>query len=284
MRRAILFRVAALTAFVGCGFVCYTQAPQPTKIETRKLGDNLYVIWNDFVPGNTTVLITKEGVILVDDKFEQDGPNILAAVKRLTPLPVKYVINTHYHGDHSGSNPTMAKAGATLVSSEAARRRMVAGKMPAPTNLTIEEKGHLHLGGEDVDLYYFGRAHTDGDIVAHFPKYKLLSSGDIFAFGDATPELIDYAGGGSAIEWTKTIDKALKLDFDRVVPGHGVPTTKAEMQKFREDTARIQKRVKEVMAAKGSTRADVEKMLRAEFHYADLHVMSSLDGLMKELK
>ncbi|MEI9812574.1 MAG: MBL fold metallo-hydrolase [Acidobacteriota bacterium] len=110
MQKSTWLRLASIAVFFGCAYVAYTQAPQPTKIETRKLGDNLYVIWNDFVPGNTTVLITKEGVILVDDKFEQDGDNILASVKKLTPLPVKYVINTHYHGDHSGSNPTMAKA------------------------------------------------------------------------------------------------------------------------------------------------------------------------------
>jgi glyoxylase-like metal-dependent hydrolase (beta-lactamase superfamily II) len=119
--------------------------------------------------------------------------------------------------------------------------------------------------------------------VAHFPKYKVLASGDIFAFGDATPELIDYAGGGSAYEWTKTLNNALKLDFDRVVPGHGVPTTKAEMQKFRDTSMLLTKRVKEMVAAKKS-KADVEKVLRSEFHYADIHVSSSMEGLMKEVK
>jgi glyoxylase-like metal-dependent hydrolase (beta-lactamase superfamily II) len=283
MQQATLFRIGSFVGFLACAAIAYTQAPQPTKIETRKLADNLYVIWNDFVPGNTTVLITKEGVILVDDKFVQDGDNILAEVKKLTPLPVKYVINTHYHGDHSGSNPTMAKAGATLVSSEAARRRMIDSKMESPSNVTIGEKGHIHLGGEDVDLYYLGRAHTDGDIVAHFPKYKLLASGDIFAYGDATPELIDYAGGGSAYEWTKTLNNALKLDFDRVVPGHGEPTTKAAMAKFRDTSIQLTKRVKELVAAKKPV-ADVEKMLRSEFHYADVHVEASMAGLMKEVK
>lgn len=283
MRKAVLFRIGSIVGFLACAAIAYTQAPPPTKIETRKLADNLYVIWNDFVPGNTTVLITTEGVILVDNKFPQDGENILAEVKKLTPLPVKYMINTHYHGDHSGSNPTMEKAGAILVSSEAARRRMVDAKMEAPTNITIEEKGHIHLGGETVDLYYFGRAHTDGDIVAHFPKYRVLASGDIFAYGDATPELIDYAGGGSAYEWTKTLNNALKLDFDRVVPGHGVPTTKGEMAKFRDTSIQLTTRVKAMVAAKKPV-ADVEKMLRSEFHYADVHVQASMDGLMKEVK
>lgn len=284
MQKTILTRIFAVAAFVGCATLAYTQAPQTaSKLDVVKLADNMYAIHNDFVPGNTTALITNEGVLLVDDKFEVDGPNVVAEVKKLTQQPIKFVVSTHYHGDHSGSNALMQKLGAKVVSSEAARKRMVAGKQPGQSDVTIEQKGHIYLGGQTVDLYYYGRAHTDGDIVAHFPAQKVLAAGDMFAFGDATPELIDYAGGGSAKEWTKSLDGALKLDFAKVVPGHGLVTTKAEMANFRASTLALQNRVHAMLVAKKS-KAEVEAMLRKEFHYADVHVMFSLDGLMQEMK
>lgn len=267
----------------GGVWIAYTQAPQPSKLDVVKLDNDLYAIHNDYVPGNTTVLITNEGVILVDDKFPQDGDNVIAEVKKLTNQPIKYVINTHHHGDHTGSNPRMQQVGAQLVSSEEARQNMVDGKQPGLPNVTFQHQAHIYLGGKNVEMYHYGRAHTNGDAVVLFPAQRVLASGDIFAYGDATPELIDYSGGGSGKEWTSTLDSALKLDFDRVVPGHGVVTTKQEMRKFRDSTLTLRNRVHEMMVQK-KTRPEVEKMLRAEFHFADLHIQRSLDGLMVEMQ
>jgi glyoxylase-like metal-dependent hydrolase (beta-lactamase superfamily II) len=111
----------------------------------------------------------------------------------------------------------------------------------------------------------------------------VLAAGDIFAFGERTPELIDYAGGGSARAWPATLDNALKLPFDRVVPGHGVVTTRAEMQKFRASTAALYARVRTMVGQKRS-RAEIEKMLRTEYKWADLHVQAGLDGVIAEAK
>jgi hypothetical protein len=94
---------------------------------------------------------------------------------------------------------------------------------------------------------------------------------------------VDYAGGGSAVEWTKTVEGALKLDFDSVVPGHGAVTTKQELQKFRDSTMSLRSKVRDMVAQKRN-RAEIEKMLRSDFHFADLHVKVSLDGLIKELQ
>jgi glyoxylase-like metal-dependent hydrolase (beta-lactamase superfamily II) len=132
-------------------------------------------------------------------------------------------------------------------------------------------------------VHYFGRSHTDGDIVVLFPDHRVLAAGDMFTFGDATPELIDYAGGGSAKDWTRTLDGALQLDFDSVVPGHGNVTTKQEVRKFRDSTLTLRNRVHD-MLAQNKSRAEIEKMLRSDFHFADLHVMVSLDGMMAELR
>src|ERR1051325_5171432 len=156
-----LILVTVLGAVLAGGV--YVRAPlgdKPSKLDVVKLKDDLFVIHNDYVPGNTTVMVTNEGVIMVDDKFEIDSANILAEVKKITNQPVKYVINTHHHGDHSGGNAKLQATGAQVVTSWQARQNMVDGKQPGLSNITIENKASLYLGGKRVDLFYFGRGHT----------------------------------------------------------------------------------------------------------------------------
>jgi glyoxylase-like metal-dependent hydrolase (beta-lactamase superfamily II) len=256
---------------------------QAAKLDLIKIKDDLYVIHNDFVPGNTTALITNEGVVLVDDKFEIDHASVMAELKKVTNQPVKYVVNTHHHPDHSGGNAKLQSLNAQVVTSEEARENMVDGKQPGLPNVTFEHHAHIYLGGKSVELYHFGRAHTNGDAVVYFPAQRTLAAGDMFTFGDATPELIDYSGGGSAKEWTQTLDSVLQLDFDSVVPGHGVVTTKAELRKFRDSTLRLRNRVHELVVQK-KTRDDIAKMLRAEFHWEQLHLDRGLDGAIAEMQ
>jgi len=283
MRLTSILKLAAALLLCGGVWLAHTQAPQPAKLNTVKIKDDLYVIHNDYVPGNTTVLITNEGLLLVDDKFDIDHDGIMAELKKITNQPIRYIVNTHYHGDHSGGNAKMQALNAQVIASQAARDSMVEHKQPGLPTVTIQGRGNIYLGGKTVELFYFGRAHTDGDIVAYFPQHRVLATGDIFAFGDATPELIDYSGGGSAREWPKTLTAALRLDFDTAVPGHGEVTTKAEMAKFRDSTAALRDRVHDMLARKRSA-AEIEKMLRTDFHWADLHVARGLQGAMVELQ
>jgi len=286
MKTTLTARIAlagAMAAALGVAYLYAQFGQTPAKLNTVKITNDLYVIHNDFVPGNTTALITNEGVLLVDDKFEIDFPNVVAEVKKLTSQPIKYVVNTHHHADHSGSNAKMQAINVQVVASEQARANMVDGKQPGLPTMVFDRHAHIYLGGKNVELYHFGRAHTDGDVVVLFPAERTLAAGDMFTFGDATPELIDYSGGGSAKDWTSTLDSALQLDFDNVVPGHGILTTKAEMKKFRDSTLRFRNRVHELVLQKKS-RADIEKAMRAEFHWEDLHVARSLDGAIAELQ
>jgi glyoxylase-like metal-dependent hydrolase (beta-lactamase superfamily II) len=278
MALAAVLSIAMLGAYVHAQF-----GNAPAKLSTIKVKDDLFVIHNDFVPGNTTVLVTNDGVVLVDDKFEIDHEGIMAQLKTITKQPVKYVINTHYHGDHSGGNPKLQALGAQVITSQQARDKMAEIKQPGMANVTMDDSLRLFLGGKRVEVYRFGRAHTDGDIVVLFPDHRVLSAGDMFTFGDATPQLIDYAGGGSARDWTGTLDGALRLEFDQVVPGHGLVTTKQEMRKFRDSTLTLRTRVHDMIAGK-KTKAEIEKMLRTDFHFADLHVQRSLDGMLLELQ
>jgi glyoxylase-like metal-dependent hydrolase (beta-lactamase superfamily II) len=273
-----LMCLAMLGAYVRAQF-----GQEAAKLDLVQVRDDLFVIHNDFVPGNTTALITSEGVVLVDDKFEIDHDNIMAQLKKVTSQPVKYVINTHYHGDHSGGNAKLQALNAQVVASEAARRKMVETKMPGLPNVTLENRLRLYVGGKRIEVHYLGRAHTNGDVVVLFPDHRVLSMGDMFTFGDATPQLVDYAGGGSAVEWTKTVENALQLEFDSVVPGHGAVTTKQELRKFRDSTMSLRTRVHDMIVQKRS-RDEIEKMVRSEFHFADLHVKFSLDGLINELR
>lgn len=227
--------------------------------------------------------MTNDGVVLVDDKFEVDHAGILAQLKTITNQPVKYVVSTHHHADHSGGNAKMQALNVQVVMHQAARAHMVDANQPGQPNMTFEQHANIHLGGKQVELYHFGRAHTNGDTVVLFPAQRVLAAGDMFTFGDATPQLVDYAGGGSAKEWPATLDKALQLDFDTVVPGHGNVTTKQEMRNFRATAQRLRTRVHELIVKK-TPRPEIVKVLQSEFHFADLHLAVSLDGLLVELQ
>jgi glyoxylase-like metal-dependent hydrolase (beta-lactamase superfamily II) len=256
---------------------------QPSKLTTIKVQDDLYVIHNDAVPGNTTALVTNQGVILVDDKFEIDHDGIMAELKKITNQPVKYVINTHFHGDHSGGNAKMQMGGTLAVASAQARQRMVDTKMPGLPDITIAPRGTLYLGGKVAEIYWLGRSHTDGDVVVLFPQNRAIAMGDMYTNGEGTPQLIDYSGGGSAKEWTATVENALKLDFDTVIPGHGNVVKKADLVKFRDSTKHLTELVTQEVKANKS-KADVEATMRKEFGWQDFHVQMALDGLMKEMR
>ncbi|HEY5667008.1 MAG TPA: MBL fold metallo-hydrolase [Gammaproteobacteria bacterium] len=257
---------------------------EPAVLDLVRVTDDIYVIHNDFVPGNITVLVTDDGVLLVDTKYALDYDNVAAMLAEITDQPIRYVVNTHYHDDHSGANAILQTGGARVMASGNARRKMLdTGRSEGLPNVTIEDFVSVHIGDTRVDLYYFGRAHTDGDVVAHFPDHGVLAAGDIYANDPGTPELVDYSGGGSAREWPLTLSRALELDFEQVVPGHGTVVPKADMAGFRDETARLAEMVQSMNRA-GRSREDIDAMLRSEFNFADFHISSSLDGLLIELQ
>jgi glyoxylase-like metal-dependent hydrolase (beta-lactamase superfamily II) len=256
---------------------------EPSDLELIKVKDDLYVIHGAYVPGNVTALITNEGVILVDDDFEVDHDNLMAKLREVTNQPVKYVINTHFHNDHSGGNAKLQAGGTLAVASMAARKRMVDANQSGLVNITIEPRGAVHLGGKVAEIYWFGRGHTDGDVVVLFPQHRTLAAGDLFTAGEGLPQLVDHAGGGSAKEWTATLDKVLALDFETVVPGHGLVTNKQALRAYR-GTAQRMTDVVTQMVRQNRAPADVEAVLRNEFGFQDFHIQMSLQGLMNEMR
>jgi cyclase len=276
--------LVVILCFALLGSYVYAQfGTKPAELSTIKVKEDLFVVYNDLVPGNTTVLVTNQGLILVDNKFEIDFDNLMAQVKKISNQPIRYVINTHYHADHSGGNPKMQAQNVQVVASERARRKMVEVNQPGTPNVTLENNVRLYLGGKRVEVFHFGRAHTDGDVVAYFPDHRVVAMGDMFTVGNGLPPLVDYPGGGSTREWPRSLEGALALDFDTAIPGHGKPTTKDDLRKYRDNLTTLGRRVHE-MLAKNASRAEVEKELRSRFGFEDFHIQLSLDGLLAELR
>jgi len=235
--------IALATLLIAGLAAVQAQQTQNPALKIEKVKDNLFVISES--GGNVAVRVTPEGVILIDDKFERNFDEIMARVKSVTGMPVKYVINTHQHGDHTGSNVQFIKT-AEIIAHKNARANMVKTKqMDTPPRITFGDETAVYLGGAEVQAHYYGRGHTNGDAVIYFPDLKVVHMGDLFTAGFP---YIDYENGGSLIEWTKTIDAALALDFDTAIPGHGPVMKKSDLQAHRTKIETVRQRVRELIA------------------------------------
>jgi cyclase len=196
--------------------------------------------------GNVAAMPTSEGVLLVDDKFALDAPEIVAKVKTISDKPIRYILNTHQHGDHTGGNEAMLAASAEIIIHKNARANMVAGKMPGLPRITYSDETQVFLGGKEVLAKHLGRGHTNGDAVIYFPSERVLHTGDLFVNGGAP--FVDYSAGASIVEWDKTLERALEFDFDTVIPGHGPVAKKADLVKWRQTLATLRAHAKAACA------------------------------------
>ncbi len=294
MRRFIPLLTIALLV-LGAALHQGLAQPQPKQkqpgrppLGTEKIADDLFVIIGN--GGNVAALVTDEGVVLVDDKFEQDYDGIMAQVRTFTDKPVKYVVTTHHHSDHSGGNTRFIEV-AEIISHKNARANIVAGKQPnagtvKPARITFTDETSVFLGGKEVRARYFGRGHTNGDAVVYFPAHRVLHTGDLMA--GVTP-LIDYPGGGSLVEWIKTVDAAMAaLDFDKVIPGHGTVTNRAGLQAYRDNVVKMRDAIA-AMLKQGKSQEEVRAHLATLYpaiysNPGSLQNQWSLPGFMTELK
>ncbi|HYA18675.1 MAG TPA: MBL fold metallo-hydrolase [Bryobacteraceae bacterium] len=279
MRKTSLLLLALAVILSAGAWMARTQAPQapaaPLTIE--KVKDNLYAIIGD--GGNVAVYVTDEGLIVVDDKFERDYAEIMAKIRSVTDKPVRYVLNTHQHGDHTGGNQKMLDAGVEILAQQNARANMVTGKQPGLPRVTFTAETSVFLGGREVRARYFGRGHTNGDAMIYFPDAKVLHTGDLFVEG---APLIDYNGHGSAAEWVGTLDGVLHSgwDFDVVIPGHGKVSKPADLVSFRNNFERMRNQVTS-MLNQGRSKDDIARMLAADFTWPPTR---SVDGIVAELR
>src|SRR5580704_886147 len=287
MSRTLLTRISACLLFLALAWFAFTQTPAPAKLALNKVKDDLYEIEGD--GGNVAVYITDEGVILIDDKFDRDHQSIVDQVKSVTSQPIKYIINTHYHQDHSGGNGQFLPT-AEIISTAMARTNIVEHKQQgnvqpppvSPARITFTTEADVNLGGKQVRAIYMGRGHTNGDAVIYFPALRVLHTGDLMA---GTSPLIDYNGGGSVVEWTKTLDNALKLDFDTVIPGHGAITNRAGLATYRDNVEKMRTRVSGLIH-EGKSQAEVAKFMETEYKWVPGSIQQqwSVPGMFQELK
>ena len=247
-------------------------APPPVdfskvEIKTTDIGDNVYMLEGQ--GGNITVAVAQNGIIMVDGQFAPLHDKIKAAVATISNLPIKYLINTHYHGDHTGGNEAFAKDGVTIVSQVNVKTRLAAGttdgltgaKTPpaAPGALptdTYEVFSKIRLPGRVADLKHIRNAHTDGDTYVWFKTANVLATGDTFTNG-RYPN-IDFANGGDIKGMIAAADAYLKLTNarSRIVPGHGPIADKPALVEYRAMLVTARDRMA-ALVKQGKSEADV---------------------------
>jgi cyclase len=246
-------RMAAVAAVIGLSGPALAQAPtvsppppdfSKVEIKTTDLGDHVYMLEGQ--GGNITVAVAKDGIIMVDGEYAPLHDKIKAAIATVSNQPIKYLIDTHFHGDHTGGNEPFAKDGVTIVSEVNVKNRLAAGTTngltgvqtpPAPPaalpSKTYTGSFKIRLNGRVADLKHIANAHTDGDTYIWFKTANVLSTGDTFTNG-RYPN-IDFANGGNIKGMIAATDAYLKLTNakTRIVPGHGPIADKAALTEYR---------------------------------------------------
>lgn len=244
-----------------------TPPEQVLEIASKKIADDMYMLLGP--GGNIGVSVGDDGVFVIDDKFERFSDQIISQIKGITDQPIRYVVNTHYHGDHTGANAQMKTAGATIMAHDNVRKRMgmtfenkaFSRQVKAtdsslwPT-LTFSDAATLHFNGQTVSIIHTPNAHTDGDSIIYFKEANVLHMGDNF-FNGMFP-YIDIDGGGSLQGMIVSHEAGLTLinDETKIIPGHGPLAVKADLKKAQELLKTIQKRV-ELEISKGATLEDI---------------------------
>jgi len=220
------------------------------EIQTEKLSDNVYMMTGS--GGNLGVSVGEDGVFLIDDQFAPLTPKIQAAIAKLSAKPVRFMLNTHWHFDHTGGNENLGQAGAIIVAQENVRKRLSSEgfiaflgmkTQPSPAIalpiVTFTTDVGFHLNGDDIRAFHAPNAHTDGDSVVHFVKANVVHAGDTF-FNGLYP-FIDASSGGSVAGVLRAADRILAMAGvkTKIIPGHGPLAAKADLKAYRDMLAAV---------------------------------------------
>ena len=262
MKRLIILAVLAMALPASA-----QQDFSKVEIQAQKLAENLYLLTG--AGGNIGLSAGDDAVFMVDDQFAPLTPRIEAAIAMLTSKPVKFVLNTHWHFDHTGGNENFGKAGAVILAHENVRKRMsvesfiefLGMKVKAEPRaalpvVTFTRDITLHLNGEEIHVYHAPQAHTDGDAIVHFRKGDVVHMGDVF-FNKLYP-FIDASSGGTVEGVIAAADRVLKIagDGTKIIPGHGPLASKADLKVYRDMLVAVSARVRKQVRA-GKSLADV---------------------------
>ena len=235
MKRSITMIVCLAFSFAGFA----QQNWDSIQITSQQVRDNIYMLKGS--GGNIGVLTGQDGIVMIDDQFLELGKKIQEAIAALDKGQIRFTLNTHIHGDHSGSNEYFKRIGSTIVAHDVVRERMI--KAPRDKDawpaITFPERLSLHLNGQDIDLIHFEPGHTDGDVIIYFRQANVFHMGDVFVrYGYP---YIDVSNGGNINGLISTVEKALAMMDEQsvIIPGHGELCRKDEVKKYRDRLASI---------------------------------------------
>jgi glyoxylase-like metal-dependent hydrolase (beta-lactamase superfamily II) len=294
----VVMKAALASAFCLFATGAFAQGQDFSKVEIKvtPLGNNVYMLEGN--GGNITVAVGQDAVIEVDGEFAPLHDKIKAAVDKLSGgKPIKYLINTHFHGDHTGGNGPFAKDGTTIVAHRNLAMRLehgstnglsgaktaAADKGAIPTQTYTNEGLRLMVNGQTAVVNHPASAHTDTDSYVYFPMANVVSTGDVVSTGERYVT-IDYANGGSINGIISTVETYIKLGNDQTkyVPGHGALATKADLQRYHDMLVDVRDRVQaQIKAGKTEEQALAAKPL-AEVG-AKLHTNQQADDNMVKM-
>jgi cyclase len=252
--------LAATAALLVPTAACAQQDYSKVEIKAEQLAPGVAVLFG--AGGNIGVSYGPDGTVIIDDQFAPLTPKIQEAVAKLGATPVKFLINTHWHFDHSGGNENFGKAGAIIMAHDNVRVRMAAGGLvagntapPAPAValpvITYEKGLKLHLNGDEVRTVHTGGGHTDGDSIVIWKKANVIHMGDMFMNRVSLP-FIDLSSGGNVVHLLASLDQAIALTNaqTKIIPGHGPMATQADLIAWRSMIAGVVNSVRKGVKAK----------------------------------
>jgi len=264
MRNSLMKTVlVAAMAIATATRMADAQEQEEVDITLEEVGKGVYMLTGR--GGNIGVSAGDDGVFLIDDQYAPLTPEIRRAVAKISDEPVRFVFNTHWHGDHTGGNENFGKAGSVIVAHDNVRKRLAAGQImnfvgqerevpPAPEAalpvVTFDNTVTFHLNGDELHAFHVRNAHTDGDAILRFRNANVVHMGDVY-FSGYYP-FIDASSGGSLAGMIGAIDRALELidEETRVIPGHGPLADRAGLESYRNMLATVHGRI-ELMIDEG---------------------------------
>ena len=263
MRRVRLSALwGAAAGIVLAGVLARAQNFDKVEIQAEKLTEHVYALKGS--GGNIGLCVGEDGAFVIDDQYAPLTKKILAAIAAVTDKPVRFVINTHWHGDHAGGNENLGREGAVIVAQENVRKRLAMDQIfvdasgEADTSralahaglpvITFREEVDFHVNGDDLHVFHVEHAHTDGDAIIRFANANVVHMGDTF-FNGFYP-FIDLRTGGSVDGYIAAVDKVLGMvdGASRIIPGHGPVTDRAGLQKFHDMLVACRERVRQAVA------------------------------------
>jgi len=228
---------------IGFSFISILVAAEPPKVSVQKLSDSVYMLTGK--GGNIGFDVGVDGILVIDDQFDDMAKPIMAAIRKISNQPIRIVLNTHWHGDHTGGNIKMEKQGAVIIAQENVRKRLSRDEFMPFFNRHVKAKPRaawpivtflqsitLHLNNDTMRVNHVEHAHTDGDVFIHFKEDNIIHAGDIY-FSGRFP-FIDVDSGGSIDGMIQGVKEILALSNDKtqIIPGHGKLSNKKELQKY----------------------------------------------------